>query len=145
MNVLTVLAAATDGSAGATGGMGIGFIVLYILFFVAIVYFLFIKPSNKQRQQQEEMAKSIKVGCSIMTTSGFYGTVIGIVDDDTVIVEFGNNKNCRIPMHKKAIAEVEDPNAAVASSDSDSDGNSDGNTDKNSDKSESKTKLGKKK
>lgn len=29
------------------------------------------------------------------------------VVDDTVIVEFGNNKNCRIPMHKNAIAEVE--------------------------------------
>ena len=29
------------------------------------------------------------------------------LDDDTVIVEFGNNKNCRIPMHKNAIAEVE--------------------------------------
>ena len=33
------------------------------------------------------------------------------MDDDTVIVEFGNNKNCRIPMHKKAIAEVESADA----------------------------------
>ena len=30
-----------------------------------------------------------------------------INDDDTVIVEFGNNKNCRIPMKKEAIIEVE--------------------------------------
>ncbi|MCR5215072.1 MAG: preprotein translocase subunit YajC [Eubacterium sp.] len=112
MNSLTILtdAAATE---GATGGMGIGFIVIYVIFFIGIIYFMFIKPSNKQRQQQEEMAKSIKVGCSIMTTSGFYGTIIGVLDDDTVIVEFGNNKNCRIPMHKKAIAEVEDPDAAL--------------------------------
>ncbi len=27
--------------------------------------------------------------------------------DDTVIVEFGNNKNCRIPMQKTAIVQVE--------------------------------------
>ena len=40
------------------------------------------------------------------TTSGFYGTVIDI-EDDTVIVEFGNNKNCRIPMQKAAIADLE--------------------------------------
>ena len=27
--------------------------------------------------------------------------------EEDVIVEFGNNKNCRIPMRKQAIAEVE--------------------------------------
>jgi preprotein translocase subunit YajC len=48
-----------------------------------------------------------------MTTSGFYGTVLD-VEEDTVIVEFGNNKNCRIPMHRKAIAEVEKAGTAVA-------------------------------
>ena len=47
-----------------------------------------------------------KTGDSILTTSGFYGVVIG-VEDDTVIVEFGNNKNCRIPMKKAAIQEIE--------------------------------------
>ena len=29
--------------------------------------------------------------------------------DDTVIVEFGSNKNCRIPMRKDAIVQVEKP------------------------------------
>ena len=29
------------------------------------------------------------------------------------IVEFGNNKNCRIPMRKTAITEVEKPETAV--------------------------------
>ena len=93
---------------GAKAGMGssITFMVIYILFFIGLIYFLFIKPSRKQASKQEELMNSIKPGDSIMTTSGFYGTVIGI-DDDTVIVEFGNNKNCRIPMHKNAIAEVE--------------------------------------
>jgi preprotein translocase subunit YajC len=44
----------------------------------------------------------------VLTTSGFYGIVIDI-NDDTVIVEFGNNKNCRIPMDKSAISRVEKP------------------------------------
>ena len=30
-----------------------------------------------------------------------------IMTDEDVIVEFGNNKNCRSPMRKQAIAEVE--------------------------------------
>ena len=31
------------------------------------------------------------------------------ITEDDVIVEFGNNKNCRITMQKKAIAQVEKP------------------------------------
>ena len=46
------------------------------------------------------------VGDAIVTTSGFYGIIIDLTDED-VIVEFGNNKNCRIPMKKDAIAQVE--------------------------------------
>ena len=53
--------------------------------------------------------RSIEVGDSILTTSGFYGVVIDIPNDEIVIVEFGNNKNCRIPMKKTAIVEVEKP------------------------------------
>jgi preprotein translocase subunit YajC len=37
--------------------------------------------------------------------------VIIDMTDDTVIVEFGNNKNCRIPMQKAAIVQVEKPDA----------------------------------
>ena len=43
-----------------------------------------------------------------MTTSGFYGVIIDI-QEDTVIVEFGSNRNCRIPMQKAAIQAVEKP------------------------------------
>ena len=33
--------------------------------------------------------------------------MIDMPDDNVVIVEFGNNKNCRIPMKKDAIVEVQ--------------------------------------
>ena len=52
------------------------------------------------------MLSEMAVGDAVLTTSGFYGIIIDITDED-VIVEFGNNKNCRIPMKKDAIAEVE--------------------------------------
>ena len=45
-------------------------------------------------------------GCMFMWRPGFYGIIIDITDD-TVIVEFGNNKNCRSPMEKSAISKVE--------------------------------------
>ena len=52
-------------------------------------------------------------GDSVVTTSGFYGILIDITDED-VIVEFGNNRNCRIPMRKAAIAEVEKAGDGIA-------------------------------
>lgn len=55
------------------------------------------------------MISAIEVGDSILTTSGFYGVIIDITDE-VVIVEFGSNKNCRIPMKKEAIVEVEKAN-----------------------------------
>ena len=54
----------------------------------------------------QAMLMDMAVGDSIVTTSGFYGVIIDITEDD-VIVEFGSNRNCRIPMRKAAIAEVE--------------------------------------
>ena len=55
-----------------------------------------------------ELMASIAVGDSVLTSSGFYGVVIDMTDD-TVIIEFGSNKNCRIPMQKTAIVQVEKP------------------------------------
>jgi preprotein translocase subunit YajC len=88
------------------GGGGILLIVAYIAFFVLIMYFVAIRPQKKQQKQQQEMLSSMEKGDSVLTSSGFYGVVIDITDD-SVIVEFGSNKNCRIPMQKSAIVQIE--------------------------------------
>ena len=90
----------------AAGGTQIIFIIGYIIFFAALMYFIAIRPQKKQQKKQQELLNSMEKGYSVLTTSGFYGVVIDITDD-TVIVEFGNNKNCRIPMQKAAIVEIE--------------------------------------
>ena len=87
---------------------GMGFIVICIVFFAPLIYFTSIRPQKKERQKQQEMLSSVAVGDTILTTSGFYGVIIDMTDD-TVIVEFGSNKNCRIPMQKAAIVQVEKP------------------------------------
>ena len=84
-------------------------IVVYLVIIVGFMYFLAIRPQKKQEKKQREVMDSIDVGDSVLTTSGFYGMVID-VSDDTVIVEFGGNKNCRIPMQKQAIVDVEKTN-----------------------------------
>ena len=61
---------------------------------------------KKEQKRIQQMLASMEVGDTALTTSGFYGVIIDITDED-VIVEFGNNKNCRIPMQKAAIAQIE--------------------------------------
>ena len=85
---------------------GIGFWVVYAAFLIGLMYFVAIRPQNKEKKKMAELLASVAVGDTVLTSSGFYGVVIDMTDED-VIVEFGNNKNCRIPMRKQAIAEVE--------------------------------------
>ena len=86
-------------------------LIVYIVVIIALMYFLAVRPQKKQQQKQKQLMDSIEKGDYVLTTSGFYGVVIDITDDD-VIVEFGNNKNCRISMRKSAIEQVEKPAAA---------------------------------
>ena len=65
-----------------------------------------------ETKRKNAMLSELAVGDTVLTTSGFYGMVIDITED-TVIMEFGNNKNCRIPMQKAAIAMVEKPEDAT--------------------------------
>ena len=68
------------------------------------------RPQKKEQKRVSAMLAAMEVGDTVLTTSGFYGVVIDITDTD-VIVEFGNNKNCRSPMQKAAIAQVEKADA----------------------------------
>lgn len=90
-----------NANVGGTVGMLVWLVVLF-----GIMYFLMIRPQKKEQKKQAAMLSQLAIGDCVLTNSGFYGIIIDITDD-TVIVEFGNNKNCRIPMQKAAIAQVE--------------------------------------
>ena len=108
----------TEAAGGATSI--ISMVVVYAAV-IAVFYFLFmIRPQRKEQKQKAAVLAALAVGDSVRTTGGFIGTVIDI-NDDMVIVEFGNNKNCRIPMVKEAIVEVEKPEDAVVTSEDTSD------------------------
>ncbi len=96
-----------NASMAASSGSMIGMLLVYGVFIVILWFFMF-RPQNKEKKRIQEMLANLEVGDVVCTTSGFYGIVIDI-EDDMVIVEFGNNKNCRIPMEKAAISKVEKP------------------------------------
>ena len=91
----------------------VGIIVVYAVI-LGGMWFLLMRPQKKEQKRLAQLLSELEVGDTVLTTalttSGFYGVIIDITDDD-VIVEFGNNKNCRIPMQKAAIAQIEKPGA----------------------------------
>ena len=93
----------------AGAGSTVGMILVYVVFLGALMYFMAIRPQKKQQKKMDELIASLEIGDYVLTTSGFYGSIIDITDD-TVIVEFGNNKNCRFPMQKSANTQVDKQN-----------------------------------
>ena len=95
-------------TAAANGGVNIGILIVYIVGFGALMYFMSYRPQKKEQERKKELLSSLEIGDSVCTTAGFYGIIIDITED-MLIVEFGNNKNCRIPIRKDAVVEVEKP------------------------------------
>ena len=93
----------------SSGGSMVLLIAVYALIFGGF-WFIFIRPQKKEQKRVQAMIAEMEVGDTVLTTIGFYGVIIDISEED-VIVEFGSNRNCRIPMQKAAIAQVEKASA----------------------------------
>ena len=107
----SILASGNSASGSQAQGLGMFGMIVWLVILFAFMYFLMIRPQKKEQKKKDLMLSEVAVGDTVLTIAAFYGTIIDIVDD-TVIVEFGNNKNCRIPMQKTAIADVEKPESA---------------------------------
>lgn len=101
-----ILMTETQSAAGGTMGLVMTLVIYAIL--IGAMWFFFMRPQKKEQKRMAAMLAALEIGDCVLTTGGFIGIVIDITDD-TVIVEFGNNKNCRIPMEKSAISRVEKP------------------------------------
>lgn len=88
MNLITLAAAgSTGGFFGSTWGM----IILIVAMF-GLMYFMMIRPQNKQRKAEEEMRNSIEIGEEIITIGGIVGKVVS-TKDDALIIETGADRN----------------------------------------------------
>ncbi|TCO79850.1 preprotein translocase subunit YajC [Marinisporobacter balticus] len=59
--------------------------------FIAIFYFLIIRPQKKREKKVKDMRNSLKVGDYIATIGGIHGK-IAKVKDEMVILEVGSDK-----------------------------------------------------
>jgi preprotein translocase subunit YajC len=79
-----ILAQALDvayAAAAPPGNGGPGSFVQMLLPFAAmfaILYFIVLRPQQKQKADRERMLNALKKGDRVVTTSGMHGTVIGL-------------------------------------------------------------------
>jgi preprotein translocase subunit YajC len=88
---------AQDGVGSATGqGPDILFMVAI---FVAIWYWLIIRPQNKQAKAHSAMVAALKKGDMVVTSSGLHGKIAG-VDEKTVLIEGERGIKLKFDKHK---------------------------------------------
>jgi preprotein translocase subunit YajC len=82
-----------DAPASATSGGLMS--LLPMLAFVAILYFLLIRPQQKRTKQHQALVASVKKGDKVVTNCGIMGTVSKVVSDQEVTVEIAPGVHCR--------------------------------------------------
>src|ERR1041384_8282212 len=88
--------------APAGGGSSMTPLLIQFGLIIAIIYFIMLRPQQKQRQQHEAALRELKRGDEIVTAGGIVGTVIHIPDlakdatrkglDDRVTIRSGESK-----------------------------------------------------
>jgi preprotein translocase subunit YajC len=98
-----------------------GFAVQFILI-IAIIYFVMIRPQQKQRQKHETALKALKRGDEVVTAGGIVGEVIHIKEsakdgagkglDDRVTIKSGES---RLVVERGRIARIVSGTSASSS------------------------------
>ncbi len=60
--------------------------LLILIVFIALMYFMLIRPQNKQRKEMQSMRDNMKPGDEVLTIGGFYG-IIYAIDEENVVLE----------------------------------------------------------
>ncbi|MGN0148795.1 MAG: preprotein translocase subunit YajC, partial [Clostridia bacterium] len=84
--------------------------ILLLVFVIAMMYFMLIRPQKKREKETKAMLDALKVGDKIVTIGGICGKVSKI-KDDFVIIETGNigtpDEKSFLKMERDSIKTVE--------------------------------------
>ncbi|HEY1095573.1 MAG TPA: preprotein translocase subunit YajC [Glycomyces sp.] len=97
----------------SAGGSNIMFLIM-IVGFIALMYFVMIRPQRKRQKEQQDMQSNVAPGARVMTIGGLYGTVVDS-DDETITLEASDETF--LVFARQAIAKVVTPAEAVETTD----------------------------
>ena len=73
--------------------------------FIAIMYFVLIKPQKKKDRETQEMRDSIRVGDEIVTIGGICGRVVK-TKDESIVIQTGADKT-KLEFKRWAVSSIE--------------------------------------
>jgi preprotein translocase subunit YajC len=104
------------GPQGGAGGQGQGggnpmSLIFMIVAIFAVMYFLMIRPQQRQKKQQQDLLSKLAKGDKVVTVGGIHGTIAG-VKDNTVIVKIADN--VKVEVNRSAVSQVVSPKGPAA-------------------------------
>jgi preprotein translocase subunit YajC len=78
-----------------------GFLPILLIF--AIFYFLLFLPMQRQKKAQQKMLSELENGNQVVTTGGVIGTIVSIMDDDTLVLRVKPD-NVKLQVTRSAVA-----------------------------------------
>jgi len=97
------MAAPQGGGAAPSGAASLlGFIPWIAI--ILIFYFLLIRPQAKRQKQHAEMLKNVKKGDKIVTAGGIHGEVVGVKDENTLVVKIASE--VKVEVERSSIGRV---------------------------------------
>ena len=76
---------------------------ILLLGFIAVMYFLIIRPQNKRAKEHNKLIDSLTNGTEVVVSNGIMGKIVGI-KDDTIDLEI--SKGINIKVRKNSVSTV---------------------------------------
>ena len=103
LGISTAYAASTASAAHGTPEGSFLSMLPMLVIFIAVFYFLLIRPQSKRAKEHKELVDSLTVGDEVLTNGGIVGRLTKLRDNYIVIAV---SKEVEITMQKSAIASV---------------------------------------
>ena len=99
---------------GGGNGGGIMSVLPLMIGMFAIMYFLIIRPQQKQKRERENLLRAIKKGDRVVTTGGLYGTVVGLSEHTvTLKVAVSVEARLRAGLHRRIVPAAGDKESSA--------------------------------
>ncbi|OGN97350.1 MAG: preprotein translocase subunit YajC [Chloroflexi bacterium RBG_13_51_36] len=59
--------------------------IIFLVVIFAVMYFLMIRPRQKQQRQHDDMMKELRVGERVILAGGIYGQIESLSEDTAII------------------------------------------------------------
>ncbi|MCK4894286.1 MAG: preprotein translocase subunit YajC [Calditrichae bacterium] len=92
------------GGGGAEGGSAfLSFLPLILI--VVVMYLLILRPQAKKQKDRQKMLDTVKKGDEVVTVGGVHGKVVGLKNDDKVLVVKVDD-NVKLDIDRSAISGI---------------------------------------